>query len=347
MNQNNQTNRRIVLASRPEGAPVPDNFRLETAAIPRPGAGQVLLRTVFMSLDPYMRGRMSAAKSYAASVELDAVMGAGTVCRVETSNHPDFAPGDWVLAYSGWQDYALSDGGDIKKLPADALGHPSWALGVLGMPGFTGYMGLMDIGQPKPGETLVVAAASGAVGSVVGQVARLKGCRTVGIAGGKDKCRYAVETLGFDVCINRRDADFAEQLARACPDGIDIYFENVGGTVFDAVIPLLNTSARIPLCGLIANYNMHELPDGKDRLPFLQGLLLRKRIRMQGYIITLDYGHRYDEFLQVMGPWVSAGKVLMREDIVDELENAPQAFIGLLEGSNFGKLVVRVGGDQL
>ncbi|NDL62795.1 NADP-dependent oxidoreductase [Acerihabitans arboris] len=347
MNQNKHINRRIVLASRPTGAPVPGNFRLETSDIPQPGDRQVLLRTVFLSLDPYMRGRMSAAESYASPVELDAVMGAGTVSRVETSNHPDFAPGDWVLGYAGWQDYALSDGGDIKKLPADALAHPSRALGVLGMPGFTGYMGLMDIGQPKPGETLVVAAASGAVGSVVGQVARLEGCRTVGIAGGKDKCRYAMETLGFDACIDRRDADFAEQLARACPRGIDIYFENVGGAVFDAVIPLLNTSARIPLCGLIANYNMEALPDGKDRLPFLQALVLRKRIRMQGFIISLDYGHRYDEFIQAMGPWVNAGKVQMREDRIDGLEHAPLAFIGLLAGKNFGKLVVRVGSDSL
>ncbi|WP_410016010.1 NADP-dependent oxidoreductase [Sodalis sp. RH24] len=346
MNQNKHINRRIVLASRPAGAPVPDNFRLETAAVPQPGAGQVLLRTVYLSLDPYMRGRMNDAESYSAPVALDAVMGAGTVARVEASNHPDFVPGEWVLSYSGWQDYALTDGSDVKKLQGDLLEHPSWALGVLGMPGFTAYMGLMDIGQPKAGETLVVAAASGAVGSVVGQVARLKGCRTVGIAGGKDKCRYAVETLGFDVCLDRRDADFAGQLARACPDGIDIYFENVGGAVFDAVLPLLNTSARIPLCGLIANYNMQNLPDGKDRLPYLQALLLRKRIRMQGYIITLDYGHRYDEFIQAMGPWVSEGKVRMREDIVDGLEQAPQAFIGLLEGKNFGKLVVRVGSDR-
>ncbi len=347
MNQTKQTNRRIVLASRPAGAPVPDNLRLETAAIPQPGDGQVLLRTVYLSLDPYMRGRMNDAESYSAPVELGAVMGAGTVSRVEASNHADFTPGDWVLGYSGWQDYALSDGGDVKKLQGDALAHPSWALGVLGMPGFTAYMGLMDIGQPKAGETVVVAAASGAVGSVVGQVARLKGCRTVGIAGGKDKCRYAVETLGFDVCVDRRAPDFAGQLARACPDGIDIYFENVGGAVFDAVIPLLNTSARIPLCGLIANYNMQELPEGRDRLPFLQALLLRKRIRMQGYIITLDYAHRYDEFIQAMSPWVGQGKVVMREDIVDGLEQAPQAFIGLLEGKNFGKLVVRVGSDQL
>ncbi|WP_413730740.1 NADP-dependent oxidoreductase [Sodalis sp. RH22] len=346
MNQNKHINRRIVLASRPAGAPVPDNFRLETAAVPQPGAGQVLLRTVYLSLDPYMRGRMNDAESYSAPVALDAVMGAGTVARVEASNHPDFVPGEWVLSYSGWQDYALTDGSDVKKLQGDLLEHPSWALGVLGMPGFTAYMGLMDIGQPKAGETLVVAAASGAVGSVVGQVARLKGCRTVGIAGGKDKCRYAVETLGFDVCLDRRDADFAGQLARACPDGIDIYFENVGGAVFDAVLPLLNTSARIPLCGLIANYNMQNLPDGKDRLPYLQALLLRKRIRMQGYIITLDYGHRYDEFIQAMGPWVREGKVRMREDIVDGLEQAPQAFIGLLEGKNFGKLVVRVGSDR-
>jgi len=280
-------------------------------------------------------------------VELNAVMVAGTVSRVETSRHPDFRPGDWVLNYGGWQDYALADAKDVTKLQGDILHHPSWALGILGMPGFTAYMGLMDIGQPKAGETLVVAAASGAVGAVVGQVAKLKGCRVVGIAGGKEKCRYVTQTLGFDVCIDRRAADFADQLAKACPDGIDIYFENVGGAVFDAVLPLLNTAARIPLCGLIANYNTKDLSEGLDRLPLLTGTILRKRIRMQGFIINQDYGHRRQEFIDAMGPWVSKGTIQMREDRVEELENAPQAFIGLLEGENFGKLVIRVGEDTL
>ncbi len=347
MNQNTHTNRRIVLASRPKGAPVPDNLRLETADLPPLEDRQVLLRTVYLSLDPYMRGRMNDAESYSVPVEINAVMGAGTVSRVVNSKHPDFHTGDWVLNYGGWQDYSVADGKDLQKLSADLVAHPSWALGVLGMPAFTAYMGLMDIGQPKAGETVVVAAATGAVGSVVGQVAKLKGCRTVGIAGGQDKCRYAVDILGFDTCIDRRADDFAQRLAQACPDGIDIYFENVGGAVFDAVMPLLNTSARIPLCGLIAQYNMQALPEGQDRLPQLMGLLLRKRIRLQGFIISQDYAPRYNEFIQAMTPWVKEGKVQMREDIVDGLEHAPQAFIGLLQGKNFGKLVIRVGNDSL
>ncbi|MNI42917.1 NADPH-dependent curcumin reductase [compost metagenome] len=213
------------------------------------------------------------------------------------------------------------------------------------MPGFTAYMGLLDIGQPKPGETLVVAAASGAVGSVVGQVAKLKGCRVVGVAGGKEKCRYVVEELGFDACVDHRAPDFAEQLAAACPQGIDIYYENVGGAVFDAVIPLLNTQARIPVCGIIAHYNATDLPAGPDRLPMLQGLILRKRIRMQGFIIFDDYAEGFGEFLQQMGEWVEQGKIKFREDLVDGLENAPQALIGLLHGKNFGKLVIRVGDE--
>ncbi|MEA9390544.1 NADP-dependent oxidoreductase [Acerihabitans sp. TG2] len=347
LKQNNHSNRRIVLASRPKGAPVPDNLRLETADLPHPDDRQVLLRTVYLSLDPYMRGRMSDAESYSAPVAIGEVMGAGTVSRVVESKHPDYKTGDWVLNYGGWQDYSLADGKALKKLDDDLLAHPSWALGVLGMPAFTAYMGLMDIGQPKTGETLVVAAATGAVGSVVGQVAKLKGCHTVGIAGGQDKCRYAEEVLGFDTCIDRRADDFAQRLAKACPDGIDIYYENVGGAVFDAVMPLLNTSARVPLCGLIAQYNMQALPEGPDRLSLLMGLLLRKRIRIQGFIIAQDYAHHYDEFIQVMAPWVKQGKIQMREDIVDGLENAQQAFIGLLQGKNFGKLVVRVGNDSL
>jgi len=265
----------------------------------------------------------------------------GTVSRVAASQHPDFNVGDWVLGYDGWQDYALSDGSGLRNL-GPHLPHPSRLLGVLGMPGFTAYMGLLDIGQPQAGETLVVAAASGAVGSVVGQIGKLKGCRVVGVAGGAEKCRYVVEELGFDACLDHRAPDFAEQLAAACPKGIDIYYENVGGAVFDAVLPLLNTKARIPVCGIIAHYNATGLPAGPDRLPLLEGLILRKRIRMQGFIIFDDYGSRFDEFLQQMSSWVEQGKIKFREDIVDGLEQAPQAFIGLLQGKNFGKLVIRV-----
>ncbi|ANG63860.1 NADP-dependent oxidoreductase [Marinobacterium aestuarii] len=341
MTTNTQSNRRIVLASRPQGAPTAANFQLEETAIPVPAAGQVLLRTEYLSLDPYMRGRMSDGPSYAEPVALGEVMVGGTVSRVEQSMHPDFKVGDRVQGYAGWQDYALSDGTALVKLAPD-MQQPSQALGVLGMPGFTAYMGLLDIGQPKAGETLVVAAASGAVGSVVGQIGKILGCRVVGIAGGADKCGYVTDELGFDACIDRRDPDFAAQLASACPNGIDVYYENVGGAVFDAVLPLLNTGARVPVCGLIAHYNDTELPAGPDRLGLLTRTLLVKRIRMQGFIIFDDYAHRYPEFFTQMNQWLQDGRIQFREDIIDGLEQAPEGLIGLLQGHNFGKLIVRV-----
>jgi NADPH-dependent curcumin reductase CurA len=337
-------NHRIVLNSRPVGAPTLDNFRLEEAPIAAPATGEVLLRTLFLSLDPYMRGRMSDGPSYAAPVALGEVMVGSTISRVEASQHPDFKAGDLVLGQSGWQSLALSNGKALSKLDT-AMTQPSLALGVLGMPGFTAYMGLLDIGQPQAGETVVVAAASGAVGSVVGQIAKLKGCRVVGIAGGAEKCRYVVSELGFDACIDHRSPDLKQQLAAACPKGIDVYFENVGGAVFDAVLPLLNTRARIPVCGLIANYNDTALPPGPDRLGLLPRTLLIKRIKMQGFIIFDDYAHHYGEFFGEMSQWLKDGKIKFREDVVDGLENAPQAFIGLLEGKNFGKLVVRLSND--
>ena len=340
MTQNSTINRKITLHSRPVGAPVSDNFCLVESAIPVPTEGQVLLRNLFLSLDPYMRGRMSDAKSYAAPVEIGAVMLGATVSQVEASHHPDFKAGELVLAYAGWQDFAVSDGVGLIKLAG--MDHPSLALGALGMPGFTAYMGLLDIGQPKAGETVVVAAASGAVGSMVGQIAQLKGCRVVGIAGGADKCRSVVEELGFDACIDHRSPDLKKLLDQACPNGIDVYFENVGGAVFDAVLPLLNTGARIPLCGLIAHYNDTALPPGPDRLGLLTRAILTKRLKVQGFIIFDDYGHRYPEFFSQMSTWIKEGKIKFREDIVDGLENAPQAFIGLLEGKNFGKLIVRI-----
>lgn len=334
-------NRRIVLASRPQGAPTPENFRLEEVDVPSPGAGEMLLRTLWLSLDPYMRGRMSDAPSYTPPVEVDAVMCAGTVCRVEESNLDGFAAGDLVLAYTGWQDYAVSDGAGVQKLDRN-MARPSHALGVLGMPGFTAYMGLLDIGQPQPGETVAVAAATGAVGSVVGQIAKMKGCRVIGIAGGAEKCRYATETLGFDACVDHRADGFAKTLKETAGDaGIDVYFENVGGKVLDAILPCLNTGARIPLCGLIANYNLTELPEGPDRTPILLRNVLVKRLKVQGFII-FDYQPRYPEFLKEMTPWVEAGKITYREDVAEGLENAPEAFMGLLEGKNFGKLVVHV-----
>ncbi|WP_305075972.1 NADP-dependent oxidoreductase [Microbulbifer sp. YPW1] len=346
LNQSEDQNRRLVLASRPVGAPGPSNFRLEKTDIPQPSEGQVLIRTVFLSLDPYMRGRMSDAASYAEPVGIGEVMVGGTVNRVVESHLDGFEKGDWVLSYTcGWQDYALSDGTmliNLGKNPAQ----PSLALGLLGMPGFTAYMGLLDIGAPKEGETLVVAAATGPVGATVGQIGKLKGCRAVGVAGGAEKCRFAVEELGFDACIDHYAEDFAEQLAKACPDGIDIYYENVGGKVLDGVLPLLNTGARIPVCGLISQYNATELPPGPDRLGLLMSQILVKRMKVQGFIIFDDYGHRYDEFYEEMLRWYSEGKIKYREQVVDNLEQAPEAFAGMLEGKNFGKLVVRVGSDS-
>jgi NADPH-dependent curcumin reductase len=341
MYQSKPVNRAILLKSRPLGAPTLENFRLEERSMPVPHDGQLLLRTHYLSLDPYMRGRMSDGPSYAAATAIGDVMGGGTVSRVEASFHPDYKTGDMVLSFCGWQDYAVSDGKNLTKLNVDKH-HPSLALGVLGMPGFTAYMGLLDIGQPKAGETVVVAAASGAVGAVVGQIAKIKGCRIVGIAGAPEKCRYVVDELGFDVCIDHYAADFSKQLAAACPKGIDVYFESVGGAVFDAVLPWLNTKARIPVCGTIARYNDTELPKGPDRLGLLTRTILTKRLKMQGFIIFDDYGSHFSEFFGQMSSWLWEGRIKYREDIVDGLENAPEAFIGLLKGKNFGKLIIRV-----
>lgn len=337
----NSENRQFVLASRPNGAPTSSNFRLEKTDKPEPKDGEVLLKTIYLSLDPYMRGRMSDAKSYADPVEVGGVMVGGTVAQVEASNNDKFAVGDWVLSYSGWQDYSVSDGKDLMPLGKNPT-NPSYAVGIMGMPGFTAYMGLLDIGQPKEGDTIVVAAATGPVGATVGQIGKIKGCKVVGVAGGEEKCRHAVEKLGFDACINHKADDFAAQLADACSEGIDVYYENVGGKVFDAVLPLLNTGARVPLCGLVSQYNATELPSGPDRMGMLMGTLLTKRIKMQGFIIFDDYAHRYDEFAQDMTQWLKDGKVSYREQMIDGLEKAPEAFIGMLDGENFGKLVVKV-----
>ncbi|HRP86875.1 MAG TPA: NADP-dependent oxidoreductase [Gammaproteobacteria bacterium] len=345
MPQAETANRRIVLASRPVGLPGITDFRLEHAPIPRPRDGEVLLRTLYLSLDPYMRGLMDeVGPVYARRVELGQPMAGATVSRVVESRHPAYRVGQRVLASAGWQDYAVSDGSGLS--PVDTIEPVSWALGGLGMPGFTAHVGLLDIGQPRSGETVVVAAATGAVGSVVGQIARIKGARVVGIAGGAEKCRHAIEQLGFDACVDHRAPDFVQRLAEACPGGIDVYFENVGGEVFDAVLPLLNIGARVPVCGIIAHYNAHQPPPGPDRLPLLQATLLQKRIRMQGFIILDHYGERFDAFRRDMTGWLEAGRVHLREDRVDGLENAPTAFIGLLQGRNFGKLVVRVDSGQ-
>lgn len=341
MTQSNTVNRQIVLAKRPVGEPDGDTLRLQTRDLPSAGKGQMLLRNEFLSLDPYMRGRMSDEPSYAEPVALGAVMVGGTVSQVVTADVEGFAKGDWVVAFGGWQDYAVSDGKGVVKLGKNPE-HPSWALGVLGMPGLTAWAGLTRIGQPKAGETLVVAAASGPVGATVGQIGKILGCRVVGIAGGTKKCTHVVDTLGFDSCIDHEADGFPEALAVAVPDGIDVYFESVGGAVFDAVLPLLNPCARIPLCGLVSQYNATSLPSGPDRMNYLMGQMLRRRITMRGFIVFDDFGHLYPEFTEQMSSWVEAGKVVYREEVITGLERAPAAFVGLLRGDAFGKLVIHL-----
>ena len=328
-------NRQILLKSRPEGAPGLDNFQLAESPMPEPGEGEVLMRTLYLSLDPYMRGRMSAAKSYAKPAVVGQPMVGGTVGEIVTSRNPNYAAGDVVFGYGGWQEYARSSGAGLRKLDP-AAAPVSTALGVLGMPGMTAYVGLLEIGQPKPGETVVVAAASGAVGSVVGQIAKIKGCRAVGIAGGAEKCRFVAGELGFDACVDHRAPDFARQLEAACPNGIDVYFENVGGAVQQTVWPLLNDFARVPVCGLIAQYNATTPMPGPDMFS-----VLRKRLNLRGFIVS-DFAAKQGDFLRDVGEWVRTGRLKYREDIVEGLEQAPAAFLGLLQGKNFGKMLVKV-----
>src|SRR5712691_4369274 len=308
-------NRQILLKSRPEGTPGLDNFQLTESPIPVPGAGEVLMRTLYLSLDPYMRGRMSAAKSYAKPAAVGEPMVGGTVGEIVKSRNPKFAVGDIVMGYGGWQDYALSNGAGLRKLDP-AAAPVSTALGVLGMPGMTAYVGLLEIGQPKPGETVVVAAASGAVGSVVGQIAKIQGCRAVGIAGGAEKCRFVAGELGFDACVDHRAPDFAKRLEAACPNGIDVYFENVGGAVQQTVWPLLNDFARIPVCGLIAQYNARTPMPGPDMFS-----VLRKRLLLRGFIVS-DLAAKQADFLRDVSEWVRAGRLQYREASVDGLEKA-------------------------
>ncbi|WP_298906752.1 NADP-dependent oxidoreductase [uncultured Aliiroseovarius sp.] len=342
MPQTSTENRRIVLAERPVGLPDENTLRLESVDIPTPKDGEMLLRTEFLSIDPYMRGRMNDAKSYAEPVKIGGVMTGQVVAEVMASNLDGFAVGDRVLAGSGWQDYAISDGTEVVNLGATPS-NPSWALGILGMPGYTAYAGLLKIGEPKPGETVVVAAASGPVGATVGQIAKIKGCRTVGIAGGAEKCAHVVENLGFDVCIDHKADDFAEQLKAACPDGIDVYFDNVGGKVLYGVLPLLNPFARMPVCGVVAWYNLSSLPDGPDFGPMIMSTILRMKVKVQGFIIFDSFPiSTYQEFVKDMTGWLAEGKVQYKEQVVDGIENAPQALNDVLLGNSFGKVVVKV-----
>ena len=345
--RNRATNRRIVLAARPDGPPKDADFRLEEAPVPSPGEGELLLRTIYLSLDPYMRSRMNeGGAGYAPGVALGGVMPAGGVSEVVESRADGFRPGDFVNSFTGWQSHSVARaGGSLRRIdPADAP--ISTAVGVLGMPGMTAYMGLLRIGRPKEGETVVVSAASGAVGAAVGQIARIKGCRVVGVAGAKEKCDYVVDELGFDACVSHRDPGLAERLREACPDGIDVYFENVGGPVFHAVLPLLNPFARVPVCGLIAQYNARpgDPPAGPAAVTDLLRASLTKRLLIRGFIVY-DFAGEAQEFHAEMSAWVRSGRIRYREDVVEGIENAPRAFQGLLQGRNFGKLLVRVAPD--
>lgn len=332
----------IVLASRPVGEPTDDDLQLTEAELPELGDGEVLLRTLYLSLDPYMRGRMSDAKSYADPVEVGDVMVGGTVCEVVESRSDRRQVGDVVLAYTGWQTHAVAPANQTSRLDPEAA-PVSTALGVLGMPGFTAYAGLLEIGKPAEGETVVVAAAAGPVGSAVGQIAKLKGARAVGIAGGAEKVRLLTETYGFDVALDHRSPTFADDLKAATPEGIDVYFENVAGPVGEAAIRRMNTYGRIPVCGLAANYNATEPPQSALTSPELFNRILTRSLTIRGFIQNEFVPTHYKTFQQEMAGWVRDGSVTYLEDVVDGLENAPEAFRGLLTGRNVGKLLVRVG----
>ena len=328
-------NRQVLLASRPQGWVREENFRIVDAPVPDPGPGEVLVRGEWLSLDPYMRGRMNEAKSYTAPVEIGQVMVGQVVGEVLESRDPAFSVGDKVLAPLGWQLYGVAAAKSLRKI--DASRAPvTYYLGVLGMPGMTAWFGLSEIAKPKGGETLVVSAASGAVGSVVGQLARIAGCRVVGIAGGKAKCAYVVDELGFDASIDYKADDVLQRLRETCPDGVDVYFENVGGALLDALLAVMNRFSRIVICGLVAEYNATE-PYGYKRLRSI----LVNRIRMQGMLV-FDWEARYGEAVEALGGHLAAGRLKYRESIVEGIDNAPKGLIGLLRGENFGKQLVRL-----
>jgi NADPH-dependent curcumin reductase len=337
------TSTQVQLAARPVGDPKAGDFKIVTVDLPSIADGEILCRVIYQSLDPYMRGRMDDVKSYAVPVQIGDVMGAGTVAEVLESKNARFKAGDFVNGMFGWQTHAISDGAGVRVLDP-ALAPISTAVGILGMPGMTAYVGLLDIGEPKKGETVVVSAASGAVGSAVGQIAKVKGCRVVGVAGSKEKCDFAVNELGLDACVSHYSDTLDADLAAACPDGIDVYFENVSGATFDAVFPLLNPFARIPVCGLISRYSHTGEFPGPDMQPKLMRSILTNRLKIQGFIVS-DRRERFDDFLADVSAWVRSGELKYKEDFVDGLENAPVAFMGLLKGKNFGKLIVRVSDD--
>jgi NADPH-dependent curcumin reductase CurA len=338
MSPNSAIRRSIVLKRRPDGTPRRDDFEIREDAIPQPNAGEVVTRTIWLSIDPYMRGRLRVQQTYAQPVNPGEVMTGETVGEVIASAHQDFVPGDLVVGARGWQTHSVSLGERLVKLAHH--GAPlSTYLGVLGMPGATAYRGITEICQPKPGETVVVSAASGAVGSVAGQLARRAGARVVGVAGGPDKCLWVQDSLGFDDCVDHRALNLRAELAASCPKGVDGYFENVGGAVQAAVFDLLNPFARVAMCGMISQYNEAEPPPGPNL-----GFVVGKRVLIQGFIVS-DMPEKLAEWRKLAGPWVADGSLSYREDVVERLENAPEALANILAGRNFGKLLVRVGHD--
>lgn len=328
-------NRRWTLAARPVGLPKQSDFKLIESAIPSPTSGEALLKSEWLSLDPYMRGRMNAGQSYAPGVEIGGTLQGEVVARVVESNSNDLDVGDFVAAPLGWQEYGVAHISAVRKLNPE-IAPLSTAVGIVGMPGLTAYFGLLDVIQPKPGDTLVVSAASGAVGAVVGQIGLMAGCKVIGIAGSQEKVDYIVEELGFDSGINYKTEDVAERLVEESPGGIDCYFDNVGGPITDAVIENLATGARIAICGQISQYNLSESALGPRNLRFL----LTKTARMQGFLV-FNFKNRYEEGLSRLASWVKSGQLKYREHVVDGFENMPDAFIGMMNGANFGKLLVR------
>jgi NADPH-dependent curcumin reductase CurA len=329
-----KTNRRVTLVERPVGFPKESDFAIDEVAVGEPGPGEVLVRTLWVSVDPYQRGRMSEARSYARPLERGDVITSQSLGEVVESHDGRFAPGSLVVGQLGWQEYAVARAGSLRRVP-EALDPPTLALHIVGQTGLTAYFGLLDVGRPRPGDAVVVSGAAGAVGQVVGQIAKLMGCRTVGIAGGPDKCTDCT-LYGYDVAIDYKDEDFRSALKAACPDGVDVYFDNVGGDVSAAVHRRLNVGARIVICGQISQYNL-EQPDPT----FIPSLLIVFRARMEGFLVT-DYAHRFDEAAARLARWVAEGKITWREDVTEGLENAPAAFIGMLRGENRGKALVKV-----
>jgi NADPH-dependent curcumin reductase CurA len=329
-----KTNRRVTMAARPDGFPKDSDFAVDEVEVGEPAPGEVLVRVLWVSVDPYQRGRMSTQRSYAKGLDVGDVITSQSLGEVVESHDGRYEPGDLVLGQLGWQEYAVARGGALRKIP-EFLDPPTLALHVVGATGMTAYFGLLDVGRPKPGDTVVVSGAAGAVGQVVGQIAKLMGCRTVGIAGGPDKCTDCA-VYGYDEALDYKDEGFRDALKSACSDGVDIYFDNVGGEVSAAVHGRLSVGARIVICGQVSQYNLQ-----RPEPTFHPGLLIVYRARMEGFLIS-DYAHRFEEAAMRLARWVAEGKIRWREDVTDGLENAPAAFMGMLRGENRGKALVKV-----